>query len=76
MPARSKPKRPRVRFTFRVDADMFDWLVAQADARDVSVNLLIERAVDHYREIIPPPPPAPGSVELLDEVTAAFVAGK
>lgn len=70
----AKPNTDRTQMLIRPPADLAAWFKEQAEARDVSVNLLVTRAMEHYREVMPPPPPPTGSADVLAEATAALEA--
>lgn len=57
---------------WRVPTDLAAWYTEQAEARGVSENLLVTRALEHYRDVLPPLPPAPGSAEILAAATDAL----
>lgn len=57
---------------YRIPAELATWYAEQADTRGVSENLLVTRALEHYREVLPPLPSAPGSAEFLADATAAL----
>lgn len=59
---------------YRIPTDLVEWYAAEADARGVSENLLVTRALEHYREALPPVPAPPGTAELLEQATAALDA--
>lgn len=62
----------RVKKAWRVPADLAEWYTAEADRRGVSENLLVTRALQHYREALPPVPAEPGTADLLDQATRAL----
>lgn len=74
---RTKKGQNLRRFHHRMPGELYDWLEEQAELRGVSMALLVNRAIDHYREVLPPPPPAVGEDEdLLAQATAALRAGR
>lgn len=64
----------RRQMLLRIPRDLADWYKEQAEARNVSVNMLVTRAMEHYREVLPPIPGGPSSVDALEEATAALEA--
>lgn len=60
---------------YRIPLDLGDRLAEQAQARDVSENLLVVRAIEQYLDGLPPvPPPGPSAPEMLEQATAALDA--
>ena len=57
---------------YRIPTELVTWYADQAEARGVSENLLVTRALEHYRDVLPPLPSAPGSAEFLADATAAL----
>lgn len=65
----------RIGKKYRVPVELAAWFADQAVTRGVSENLLVTRALEHYREVLTPiGSAAPTSVEILDQATAALDA--
>lgn len=62
----------RVGKKYRIPTELVAWYADAAEARGVSENLLVTRALEHYREVLPGVPPAPGTAEILAEATDAL----
>lgn len=62
----------RVGKKYRVPVELVTWYAEAAAERGVSENLLVTRALEHYREVLPGVPPAPGTAEILAEATDAL----
>lgn len=63
---------PTTRRWLRLPTEQAAWLAAEATARGVSESLLVARALDHYRMVLPPRPAGPLDVEDLEQMTAAL----
>lgn len=71
------PNGPKRRFHHHFPEELYDWLEEQADLRGVSMALLVNRAVEHYRSVLPPPPPLVDDVDdMLEQATAALRDGR
>lgn len=62
----------RVGKKYRLPDELVAWYAEQATERGVSENLLVTRALEHYREVLPPLPSAPGTAQFLADATAAL----
>lgn len=63
----------RVPKKYRIDPELAAWYADQAEARGVSENLLVTRALEHYRQVLPEIAVPPAG-DLLEAATAALDA--
>jgi predicted HicB family RNase H-like nuclease len=64
--SKSKASRTRVSTAIRLPPDLHAELQRQAEERDVSVNFLVTRAVDHYLRQLRPADPLANALEAAE----------
>lgn len=70
------PRGPKRRFQHHFPVELYDRLEEAAEARGVSMALLVNRAVEHYLVQLPPAPPPPEDGDaILEQATAALRGG-